>query len=63
MQDGYAVVAADGAGEFEVVGESRAGAMDNVQVAPGRIAYITTGWAIQQPLLQASTPLSTPSII
>ncbi|KAG2449667.1 hypothetical protein HYH02_005196 [Chlamydomonas schloesseri] len=43
IKDGYAVVAADGAGEFPVVGESRAGHLDQLPVAPGSVAYITTG--------------------
>ena len=42
-QDGYAVVAADGVGEYPVVGESRAGALDTLPMGPGRIVYITTG--------------------
>lgn len=42
-QDGYAVIAADGVGEFEVVGESRAGTMDDITLTPGKVAYITTG--------------------
>lgn len=42
-QDGYAVIASDGAGEFEVVGESRAGYMDDITLTPGKVAYITTG--------------------
>jgi gephyrin len=41
-QDGYAVVAADGEGTFPVVGEVRAGGA-GVNVAPGSVAYITTG--------------------
>ncbi len=42
-QDGYAVIAADGPGEYDVIGESRAGAMDDVQLTPGMVVYITTG--------------------
>lgn len=37
------MVASDGVGEFEVVGESRAGSMDELPVRPGAVAYITTG--------------------
>lgn len=37
------MVAADGVGEFPVVGESRAGHLDQLPVAPGSVAYITTG--------------------
>jgi gephyrin len=44
VQDGYAVVAADGVGEFPVVGEARCGAIDpQLAVLPGTVAYITTG--------------------
>lgn len=39
------MVAADGAGEFPVMGESRAGHIDDLPVAPGSVAYITTGGA------------------
>jgi hypothetical protein len=37
------VVASDGPGEYPVIGESRAGYMDDMQLTPGHIAYITTG--------------------
>ena len=43
VQDGYAVVAADGAGEFPVVGEARAGAAQGMGVSLGSVTYITTG--------------------
>ncbi|KAF8056231.1 CNX1 [Scenedesmus sp. PABB004] len=44
IMDGYAVVAADGAGEFPVAGECRAGATDPAfTLTPGHVAYITTG--------------------
>lgn len=42
-QDGYAVVAADGPGEYTVLGESRAGHMDDITLTAGHVAYITTG--------------------
>lgn len=42
-QDGYAVVSSDGPGEYTVIGESRAGYMDDMQLTPGHVAYITTG--------------------
>ena len=46
QQDGYAVVAGDGVGEYPVIGESRAGHMDDLPVTSGTVAYITTGgWA------------------
>eukprot|EP00798_Chlamydomonas_sp_ICE-L_P023126 gene23126-30327_t len=43
IKDGYAVIAADGVGEYPVIGESRAGSMDPMTVIPGTVAYITTG--------------------
>jgi len=47
LQDGYAVVASDGPGEYPVITESRAGndAL-GVVVAPGTVAYVTTGGPI-----------------
>lgn len=44
MQDGYAVVASDGPGEYPVITESRAGNDGiGVIVTPGTVAYVTTG--------------------
>ena len=44
VQDGYAVVAADGPGEYPVITESRAGNDGlGVTVTPGTVAYVTTG--------------------
>lgn len=43
IMDGYAVVSSDGAGEFNIVAEARAGAASSVTVSPGNVAYITTG--------------------
>ena len=43
VKDGYAVVAADGAGVYQIVGESRAGALADFRVEPATVAYITTG--------------------
>jgi gephyrin len=44
LQDGYAVVAADGPGEYPVVGASRAGDDNSeVHLQPGTVTYITTG--------------------
>lgn len=43
-QDGYAVIASDGPGEYPVIAESRAG--DDalgVTLIPGTVAYVTTG--------------------
>ena len=42
LQDGYAVVAANGTGTFPVVGEVRAG-NSGVSLNSGEVAYITTG--------------------
>ncbi|XP_057441545.1 molybdopterin biosynthesis protein CNX1 isoform X2 [Lotus japonicus] len=47
LKDGYAVVAADGPGEYPVIAESRAG--DDalgVTLTPGTVAYVTTGGPI-----------------
>ncbi|EFJ48728.1 hypothetical protein VOLCADRAFT_90518 [Volvox carteri f. nagariensis] len=43
IKDGYAVVSSDGVGEYPVIGESRAGQLDELPVRPGTVAYITTG--------------------
>ncbi|XP_054790933.1 molybdopterin biosynthesis protein CNX1-like isoform X2 [Prosopis cineraria] len=44
VKDGYAVVAADGPGEYTVITESRAGNDGvGVTVTPGTVAYVTTG--------------------
>lgn len=44
LQDGYAVVASDGPGEYPVIAESRAGSDGiGVSVTPGTVAYVTTG--------------------
>jgi gephyrin len=46
-QDGYAVIAADGPGEYPVIAESRAGDdAVGVTVVPGTVAYVTTGGLI-----------------
>ena len=45
-QDGYAVVAGDGPGEFDVLFEVGAGPIaDALSVRPGTVAYINTGGA------------------
>lgn len=41
--DGYAVVAADGPGDYPQIGEVSAGALAGFTVKPGTVAYITTG--------------------
>ncbi|KAK9734658.1 hypothetical protein RND81_04G155200 [Saponaria officinalis] len=47
IKDGYAVVAADGPGEYPVITESRAGNdAVGVTVIPGTVAYVTTGGPI-----------------
>ena len=43
IKDGYAVVAADGPGEYPIVGTVTAGRVADFQVQPGTVAYITTG--------------------
>ncbi|CAI5958546.1 unnamed protein product [Closterium sp. NIES-64] len=49
LGDGYAVVAADGPGEFPIIAEARAGDdAANVVVTPGTVAYITTGGPVPQ---------------
>jgi gephyrin len=42
-QDGYAVVSADGVGDYPVAGESRPGALPEAPLTPGAVYYITTG--------------------
>uniref|UniRef100_K3XC11 MoaB/Mog domain-containing protein n=1 Tax=Globisporangium ultimum (strain ATCC 200006 / CBS 805.95 / DAOM BR144) TaxID=431595 RepID=K3XC11_GLOUD len=43
IMDGYAVVAADGEGEFAVVERIAAGDVPNRAITAGQVAYITTG--------------------
>ncbi|HXF63326.1 MAG TPA: gephyrin-like molybdotransferase Glp [Caldilineaceae bacterium] len=43
IKDGYAVVAADGPGDYRMVGEVTAGRVADFRVQPGTVAYITTG--------------------
>lgn len=43
VKDGYAVVAADGPGDYPVIGEVTAGRIADFTVTPGNVAYITTG--------------------
>ena len=42
-KDGYAVVAADGPGDYPVLGEATAGRMPDFALMAGSVAYITTG--------------------
>lgn len=47
VKDGYAVIAADGPGEYPIITESRAGNDGlGVTVTPGTVAYVTTGGPI-----------------
>ncbi|KAM3741039.1 hypothetical protein ACB098_08G145500 [Castanea mollissima] len=47
VKDGYAVIAADGPGEYSVIAEARAGNDGvGVIVTPGTVAYVTTGGPI-----------------
>lgn len=49
VKDGYAVIAADGPGEYPVITESRAGNDGlGVTVTPGTVAYVTTGGPIPE---------------
>lgn len=43
VKDGYAVVAADGPGEYPISEAVTAGRVANEQLQPGSVAYITTG--------------------
>lgn len=43
VKDGYAVVAADGPGDYSVVGEITTGYLADFTVNSGEVAYITTG--------------------
>lgn len=43
IKDGYAVVAADGPGDYPVIGTVTAGRVAEFQVQRGTVAYITTG--------------------
>ncbi len=43
IKDGFAVIAADGPGEYPVVGEATAGRLPEFSLTPGTVAYITTG--------------------
>ncbi|KAL4193081.1 hypothetical protein AMTRI_Chr06g175130 [Amborella trichopoda] len=44
IKDGFAVVAADGPGEYPVIAEARAGNdAEGMIITPGTVAYITTG--------------------
>lgn len=43
IKDGYAVVAADGPGDYPLVGSVTAGRVADFVVPPGSVAYITTG--------------------
>jgi gephyrin len=43
IKDGYAVIAADGPGEYPMVGEITAGQPPDFTLTPGAVAYITTG--------------------
>ena len=43
VKDGYAVVAADGPGDYPIVGAATAGRVAEFRVEAGTVAYITTG--------------------
>ena len=48
IKDGYAVRAADGPGEYPIVGEATAGRIPPFTVTAGSVAYITTGAPVPQ---------------
>ncbi len=48
IKDGYAVYAADGPGDYPIVGEATAGRIPLFAVKPGSVAYITTGAPVPQ---------------
>ena len=43
IKDGYAVIAADGPGDYPLIGRITAGLLADFSVRPGSVAYITTG--------------------
>lgn len=48
IKDGYAVVSADGVGEYEVVSHSHAGQSQVDPLRPGAVAYISTGGQVPE---------------
>lgn len=49
VKDGFAVIAADGPGEYQIVAEARAGDdASNIVLIPGTVAYITTGGPVPE---------------
>ena len=63
IKDGYAVVAADGAGERPVIGEVTAGVTPDFRLQPGTVAYITTGAPLPEGadavvMVEQTTPLA-----
>jgi gephyrin len=48
VKDGYAVVAADGPGEYTIRGDATAGHPADFVLRPGEVAYITTGAPMPQ---------------
>ena len=53
LQDGYAVIASDGPGDYEIIGDARCGDSPDYTVKPGTVAYITTG-GMRKPWLSKS---------
>lgn len=65
IKDGYAVVAADGPGDYTVIGEVTAGRVATFTVQPGTVAYITTGAPVPSGadavvMVEETTPLPAP---
>lgn len=62
IKDGYAVIAADGPGDYTIIGEVTAGRVADFTVQPGTVAYITTGAPVPQGadavvMVEETTPL------
>lgn len=62
IKDGYAVIAADGPGDYPVLGEVTAGRVADFTLQPGAVAYITTGAPVPPGadavvMVEESTPL------
>ena len=57
QKDGYAVLASDGVGDFDVVGESRAGSMDDVAGRDARAGLVVALHARGEALKRVARPL------
>ncbi|MBX3011731.1 MAG: hypothetical protein KF832_09485 [Caldilineaceae bacterium] len=66
IKDGYAVIAADGPGEYPVIGEVTAGRVADFTLPAGSVAYITTGAPIPPGadavvMVEETTPVAGPN--